>query len=128
MMGMPGMNSNRGAGKQHVFALLALAFALACAREAAAQYHFTSITAGPNGTISPTTVADGATGGCTQQFTFTPNTGYQVYQIRVNGSLLADPTTGRRPTSYTFSATSPGGNTGDLSISVTFEPLYTLNV
>jgi len=122
------MNSNRGAGKQHVFALLALAFALACAREAAAQYHFTSITAGPNGTISPTTVADGATGGCTQQFTFTPNTGYQVYQIRVNGSLLADPTTGRRPTSYTFSATSPGGNTGDLSISVTFEPLYTLNV
>ncbi len=67
-------------------------------------------TAGPGGSISPAGVTTLAYGG-SQDFTFTPDTGYSIDKVTINGLVLS-PT----PTSHTFTNV-----TSDLSISVTFK-------
>jgi hypothetical protein len=70
-------------------------------------------TAGSNGSISPSGVTTVSYNG-SQVYTITPNTGYQIASILINGTAL----TGTLPTSYTFSNV-----TANATISVTFTPI-----
>lgn len=75
----------------------------------AASTHTITASAGSNGSISPSgavSVADGAS----QQFTFTPSSGYEVDAIRVDGATVTKAST------YTFSNV-----TSDHTINVTFK-------
>jgi hypothetical protein len=68
--------------------------------------------AGPNGTISP----PGATGvpfGGSQEYTFTPNTGYHVDSVYVNGSYIGS------PAGYTFT---------NVTINSTIRVVFAINV
>lgn len=64
--------------------------------------------AGPNGSISPSSAS--VVSGGSQTFTITPNTGYRVASVTVDGTALSSPVTG-----YTFHIV-----TADHTISATF--------
>ena len=79
---------------------------------ATVEQHTITATSGPNGSINPNgqvTVNHGAT----QTFTFTPLSGYEVEELKVNGTTVPDP-----GTSYTFTNV-----TQDHTIHVIFQAL-----
>ena len=75
--------------------------------------------AGTNGSISPNTATSYDEGATTATFTFTPNTGYVIDKVMVNGTTDVTPLSGN---TYTFPAID-----GDKTIHVTFKPIvYTI--
>jgi hypothetical protein len=72
--------------------------------------------AGPHGAISPATVTTVTAGG-SQTFTFTPNSGYQVATLLIDGSPVEP------AASYTFSDVA-----ANHTIAVTFAPLGTFTI
>jgi hypothetical protein len=74
--------------------------------------------AGSNGTISPAGTATVAKAG-SQSYTVTPNTGYYIVSVAVDGATVASNVAGGAPYSYTFSNVS-----ANHTISATFAVRY----
>lgn len=74
--------------------------------------------AGANGSITPTGTS-AVTAGSSKTYTITPNTGYYLQSVVVDGATVASNVAGTAPYSYTFSNLS-----GNHTISATFDVRY----